>query len=88
MTRPIFASASVLEAYRSQYPLGRVGTGGDIAEAALWLASDECFMTGENLHVNGGLSLRGFPDSQSLVSAIERASPEKQAEFARLFGSQ
>jgi NAD(P)-dependent dehydrogenase (short-subunit alcohol dehydrogenase family) len=43
------------------YPLGRFGTTEDVAAAVSWLASDECFMTGQTLNVEGGLSLRGLP---------------------------
>ena len=42
-------------------PMGRYGTCEDIAAAAVWLASDECFMTGEDMQVNGGLTLRRNP---------------------------
>jgi meso-butanediol dehydrogenase/(S,S)-butanediol dehydrogenase/diacetyl reductase len=39
------------------HPLGRVATGRDIAECALFLASDESsFITGVELHVDGGFS--------------------------------
>ena len=51
------------------YPLGRVGTSDDIAAAAVWLASDECFMTGQNLQVNGGLTLRRNPWAHELAAA-------------------
>ena len=34
------------EAFIKEYPLGRIGTTQDVADAALWLAGDECFMTG------------------------------------------
>ncbi|MDB5713366.1 MAG: short-chain dehydrogenase/reductase [Sphingomonadales bacterium] len=52
------------------YPLGRIGTKEDIAAAAVWLASDECFMTGENLQVNGGLTLRRNPTREEIGAAI------------------
>ncbi len=48
-------------AFIEQYPLGRYGTTDDIAEAAVWLGRDECFMTGQALQVNGGLTLRRNP---------------------------
>jgi NAD(P)-dependent dehydrogenase (short-subunit alcohol dehydrogenase family) len=48
-------------AFAAEYPLGRYGTCDDIAAACVWLASDECFMTGDVLQVNGGLSLRRNP---------------------------
>ena len=45
------------EALRESIPLGRVGTPLDIANAALFLASDEAsFITGQCLDVNGGLT--------------------------------
>jgi len=44
------------EAFRQRTPLGRLGTPGDIAAAAVFLASDEAsFITGEIMDVNGGL---------------------------------
>jgi len=39
-------------------PMGRMGTGGDIAAAAVYLASDEAgYVTGQTLHVNGGMAM-------------------------------
>jgi NAD(P)-dependent dehydrogenase (short-subunit alcohol dehydrogenase family) len=62
------------ESFRVRYPLGRIGTSDDIAAAAVWLASDECFMTGENLQVNGGLTLRRNPTREEVAASIARAS--------------
>lgn len=59
-------------AYADATPLGRYGTCDDVAAAAVWLASDECFMTGEALQVNGGLTLRRNP----LPEDIERYERE------------
>jgi 3-oxoacyl-[acyl-carrier protein] reductase len=43
-------------AFRLRTPLGRLGTPEDVANAALFLASDEAnFITGEIMDVNGGL---------------------------------
>jgi NAD(P)-dependent dehydrogenase (short-subunit alcohol dehydrogenase family) len=53
--------AARLAQVRPMYPLRRLGTTQDIAAAAVWLASDECFMTGQNLQLNGGFSLTGVP---------------------------
>ena len=37
-------------------PLSRLGTGGDIAAAVLFLASDDAsYITGTEIHVNGGM---------------------------------
>lgn len=60
----------VLEAFLKEYPLGRIGTADDIANAAVWLASDECFMTGQNLQVNGGLTLRRNPSESELFAVM------------------
>lgn len=39
-------------------PMGRLGTGGDVAAAVLYLASDEAaYVTGQTLHVNGGMAM-------------------------------
>jgi 3-oxoacyl-[acyl-carrier protein] reductase len=39
-------------------PAGRLGTSGEIASAALYLASDEAaYVTGQTLHVNGGMAM-------------------------------
>ncbi|RVQ65158.1 SDR family oxidoreductase [Croceicoccus ponticola] len=48
------------------YPLGRYGTSDDIAEGCVWLGQDNCFMTGQVLQLNGGLTLRRNPLMQDL----------------------
>lgn len=41
-----------------QIPAGRLGSGSDIAAAAVYLASDEAsYVTGQTLHVNGGMAM-------------------------------
>ncbi|MNY11132.1 NADP-dependent 7-alpha-hydroxysteroid dehydrogenase [compost metagenome] len=79
VTRTAMAGGSldipeVYAAFKQGYPLGRIGTIDDIANAALWLASDDCFMTGQNLQVNGGLTLRGNPSLATLGAAFEAAT--------------
>jgi NAD(P)-dependent dehydrogenase (short-subunit alcohol dehydrogenase family) len=64
----------LFESFLKSYPLGRIGTSDDIAAAAVWLASDECYMSGENLQVNGGLTLRRNPTSEEMAAAIAAAS--------------
>jgi 2-hydroxycyclohexanecarboxyl-CoA dehydrogenase len=77
MTAGAKATPGVYEAFTDCYPLGRVGTSEDIAAAAVWLASDECFMTGQNLQVNGGLTLRRNPTrdeiNASVMAAMQKA---------------
>ena len=68
------AIPGIWETYEKRYPLGRTGTAEDIADAVAWLASDGCFMTGENLQVNGGLTLRGNPSSAEVDAAAIAAT--------------
>ena len=68
------------EAFVPSYPLGRVGTSDDIAAAAVWLSSDECFMTGQNLQVNGGLTLRRNPWKSEITASVMAAMQAQAAE--------
>ncbi|MEZ5998084.1 MAG: 3-oxoacyl-[acyl-carrier-protein] reductase [Hyphomonas sp.] len=46
------------EALLGRIPAARLGQGGDIAAAAVYLASDEAaYVTGQTLHVNGGMAM-------------------------------
>jgi 2-hydroxycyclohexanecarboxyl-CoA dehydrogenase len=74
MTADAKTVPGLFDAFLSGYPLGRIGTSDDIAAAAVFLASDECFMTGENLQVNGGLTLRRNPTREEMGAAIAAAT--------------
>ncbi len=65
MTTPGFEGA-----FAKEYPLGRIGTSEDIAHAVLWLADDASFITGQNLQINGGLTLRRNPRSDEIGAAV------------------
>ena len=75
---PMAAAAAAIpgvkDTYQACYPLGRVGTADDIAAAVSWVSSDECFMTGQNLQVNGGLTLRRNPTSAEIDAAAIKAT--------------
>ena len=73
-----FEVPGFIEAFQREYPLGRVGTTDDIAAAASWLVSDECFMTGQNLQVNGGLTLRRNPSLRELGEIAAKATAHLQ----------
>jgi 3-oxoacyl-[acyl-carrier protein] reductase len=46
------------EGILANVPMGRLGSGADIASAVLYLASGEAaYVTGQTLHVNGGMSM-------------------------------
>lgn len=46
------------EADKTQHPVGRVGRPSDIAEACLFLAEGAGFITGQNLVIDGGMTIR------------------------------
>lgn len=73
MTTGAFATPGLVEAFRARYPLGRLNTAADIAAACVWLGSDEAFVTGETLQVNGGLTLRGNPQGDAVAASIGAA---------------
>lgn len=56
-----YASAEdMVRARNAASPMGRMGTGWDVANASVFLASDEAaYITGVCLPVDGGISLRG-----------------------------
>ena len=74
MTAAAGSVPGVMEAFARRYPLGRYGTPQEIAAGCVWLASDECFMTGENLQVNGGLRLRGNPNKVEIKASVMAAA--------------
>lgn len=78
MTAQSVATPGVWEAFLPSYPLGRVGTAEDIAEAVVWLSSDGCFMTGQNLQVNGGLTLRRNPWKTEIQASVMAAMATAQ----------
>ncbi|MBV8742975.1 MAG: SDR family oxidoreductase [Sinobacteraceae bacterium] len=78
MTRREMEMPGLEAAFLKEYPLGRIGTAEDVANAAVWLAGAESFMTGQVLQVNGGLTLRRNPlpreINASLAAAAEKNS--------------
>jgi NAD(P)-dependent dehydrogenase (short-subunit alcohol dehydrogenase family) len=46
------------KADREQHPVGRVGTPGDIAKACRFIAEDAGFMTGQNIVLDGGMTVK------------------------------
>lgn len=57
-------NAAIIATITKEIPLGRAATANEIAAAAEWLCSPECFMTGVLMPVDGGNHLRRapFPD--------------------------
>ena len=69
-----YLAPGVVEAYAREYPLGRIGTVDDIADAALFIDGDECFMTGQTFHVTGGLTLRRNPRPEEVGASLAAAA--------------
>jgi NAD(P)-dependent dehydrogenase (short-subunit alcohol dehydrogenase family) len=46
------------EADRTQHPVGRVGIPEDVAKACQFIAEDAGFMTGQNLILDGGMTVK------------------------------
>jgi NAD(P)-dependent dehydrogenase (short-subunit alcohol dehydrogenase family) len=73
MTAKASRNAAIVESFAREYPLGRVGSSEDVADAAVWLCSDGCFLTGQTLQVNGGLTLRRNPRNAEIAAAVAAA---------------
>ena len=78
MTAGAIATPGLADAFVKEYPLGRLGTSDDIAHAVLWLADDASFVSGQNLQINGGLTLRRNPRPEEIGAAVA-AAMQKQA---------
>jgi len=63
--------AEIKESYLKQIPLGRFGKPQDVANVVLFLASDlASYITGETIHVNGGMYYDLGADSLDVVELI------------------
>ena len=78
MTKDSFGVPGLVDAFLPRYPLGRLNTSDDVAEACLWLCSDRAFVTGQNLQPNGGLTLRGNPQAVDIEAAVGAAMAKMQ----------
>jgi NAD(P)-dependent dehydrogenase (short-subunit alcohol dehydrogenase family) len=67
LTEAMFAAPAFERAFARETPLGRIATVDDVARTAVWLASDDAFVTGQNIQVNGGASLRRLPSGAELA---------------------
>lgn len=67
MTEMIFSHPPLRDLYLGHVPIGRRGvTPAEVASAAAWLASPDCFVTGEIVQVSGGAQLGRLPDAGEL----------------------
>jgi NAD(P)-dependent dehydrogenase (short-subunit alcohol dehydrogenase family) len=61
MSAQFLSVTGMRRAYEKETPLGRLATVDEVAAGVLYLASDNCFTTGDRLRVGGGVHLRRFP---------------------------
>ncbi len=78
MTAESFQVPGLVDAFLPKYPLARLNTSDDVANACLWLASDAAFVTGENLQPNGGVTLRGNPQAKDIETSVGAAMAKMQ----------
>ena len=72
----IFTRPGLVEAFVEQTALGRYGLPADVAGVALFLASDDSqWMTGQTLYVDGGASMRAYPNRARFESAQVATDP-------------
>jgi NAD(P)-dependent dehydrogenase (short-subunit alcohol dehydrogenase family) len=83
MTEKEMSLPGLRDVFLKEYPLGRIGTSQDIANAALWLATSESFLTGQVLQVNGGLTLRRNPSAKEISASLRAASAAAGASSGR-----
>jgi NAD(P)-dependent dehydrogenase (short-subunit alcohol dehydrogenase family) len=79
MVAALFATPGVREAMVAETPLGALPGVADDTTAVLYLASDEsAFVTGANLHVDGGGALRRLPRRDEIVKSVTLAMAARE----------
>lgn len=66
MSQDFLQVPGLRETFEKEIPLGRLNNSVDVANAVAWLCSDDCFLTGQNLQVNGGNNLTRLPTGKEL----------------------
>jgi NAD(P)-dependent dehydrogenase (short-subunit alcohol dehydrogenase family) len=67
MTAAYLEMPSVEAAFRKEIALPRLPSVEDMANAAAWLASDDCFVTGDVLDLSAGQTLRRIPTPEEMM---------------------
>ncbi|WP_037500250.1 SDR family NAD(P)-dependent oxidoreductase [Sphingomonas jaspsi] len=66
MTEAFLSDDRIAAIYRNETALGGLVTPEQVASTVSWLASDDCFATGEIVHVSGGAQLLRLPTGAEL----------------------
>jgi NAD(P)-dependent dehydrogenase (short-subunit alcohol dehydrogenase family) len=81
MVAKLFQIPGVREAFEKETPMGELPGVEDVTEAVLFLASDGSrFVSGENIHVDGGGSTRRLPRNEDVVAAMQAAAAKANGE--------
>lgn len=72
----------IIDDYKRNMPLGRVGEPEEVGDAVVWLAGPESsWVTGQNIAVDGGHTLRRAPDLEPAIRA--RLNEEEYSKLAK-----
>lgn len=66
MTEAFLADERIASIYKNETALGQLTEPAQVASAVAWLASDDCFTTGETIAVSGGAQLLRLPTGAEL----------------------
>ena len=69
MTDAYFSNEKTVRAFENEIPLRRMTTVQNVADTAVWVASDACISTGERIRVSGGMHLRRLPAARDFELA-------------------
>jgi NAD(P)-dependent dehydrogenase (short-subunit alcohol dehydrogenase family) len=67
----LFSNEALRDALYREVPLGRTAMTDEVAEATVWLATRARSITGECLHIDGGMHLRRPPFPEDLQAALQ-----------------
>jgi NAD(P)-dependent dehydrogenase (short-subunit alcohol dehydrogenase family) len=63
LSGPLWQTGAIRDAFVAETPIGRHGQPEEVADLALYLASDaSAFMTGQTLYLDGGQGLKKYPE--------------------------
>ena len=68
----ILSNPDLRSALFREIPLGRTATTHEVAEATVWFATAARWITGECVHIDGGMHLRRPPHPDELQAALQR----------------
>lgn len=75
MTEQIVNAPGVRAAFTAETPLQRFGTIDDVVDTVAWISSDRAaYITGQNILVDGGMSLRRLPRVEDFMRAAKEAA--------------